>query len=123
MLLCMTSDELKQKLAAVRSQGFRRYPRELREQARRYVQDAHAAGATMMAIGDALGVSDKTVSSWLGSASQKKKRAGKLARIAVVQPQPSIDVLPGHLVLELGSGMRLVGLDVVSAAALLRLLS
>ena len=38
MLLCMTADELKQKLAAVRSQGFRRYPRELREQALRYVQ-------------------------------------------------------------------------------------
>jgi len=123
MLLCMTADELKQRLAAVRSQGFRRYPRELREEAVRYVRQAHAAGATMMAIGDALGVSDKTVASWLGSASQKKKRAGRLARVTVVPPQSSVQALPGHLVLELGSGMRLMGLDVVSAAALLRLLS
>ena len=122
MLLCMTADELKQRFSAVRSQGFRRYPRELREQALRYVQEAHADGATMMAIGDALGVSDKTVAYWLRGAS-KRKQAGKLARIAVVQPQPIIDVLPGSLVLELGSGMRLMGLDVVSAAALLRLLS
>ena len=106
----------------MRSQGLRRYPRELRIEAQRYVQQAHAAGANMLAIGRALGVDDKTVASWLRNAS-KKQPAGKLARIAVVRPQPSIEALPGHLVLELGSGMRLIGLDVVSAAALLRLLS
>lgn len=122
MLLCMTADELKQKLAAVRSQGLRRYPRELRDEAQRYVRQAHAAGESMLAIGRALGVDDKTVASWLRNAS-KKQQAGKLARVTVVRPQPSIEALPGHLVLELGSGMRLIGLDVVSAAALLRLLS
>ena len=106
----------------MRSQGVRRYPRELRDEARRYVLHAHAAGATMLAIARALGVNDKTVAYWLRSAS-KKKQAGKLARIAVVQSRPSVETLPGSLVLELGSGMRLVGLDVVSAAALLRLLS
>ena len=122
MLLCMTADELKQKLAAVRSQGLRRYPRELRDEAQRYVRQAHAAGESMLAIGRALGVDDKTVASWLRNAS-KKQQAGKLARVTVVPPQSSVQALPGHLVLELGSGMRLIGLDVVSAAALLRLLS
>ena len=118
----MTAEDLKQRLAAVRSQGLRRYPRELRQEARRYVQQAHAAGESMMAIGRALGVNDKTVAYWLRSAS-KDQRVGKLARVSVTQAPQQRQDARGPLALELGSGMRLVGLDVASAAALLRLLS
>jgi len=118
----MDANELKQQLAAVRSQGVRRYPRELRQEARRYVQQAHADGANMMAIGRALGVNDKTVAYWLRSAS-KDKRVGKLARVSVMQAPQQRQDARGPLALELCSGMRLVWLDVESAAALLRLLS
>ena len=118
----MTADELKQQLATVRSQGLRRYPRELRDEARRYVQQAHADGVNMMAMGRALGVNDKTVAYWLRSAL-KKRQAGKLARVSVMQAPLERQEARRDLALELGSGMRLVGLDVESAAALLRLLS
>jgi len=121
-VLRMDANELKRRLAVVRSKGLRRYPRELREEARRYAQLAHADGACMMAIGRALEVNDKSVAYWLRSSS-KGKSAGKLARISVVQAPSGTARACMPLALEIGSGMRLVGLDVVSAAALLRLLS
>ena len=118
----MDAHELKQRLAAVRSKGQRRYPRELRDEARRYVRQAHAAGESMMAMGRALGVDDKTIAYWLRHPA-KEPRAGTLARVSVMQVPHERQDARGPLALELGSGMRLVGLDVASAAALLRLLS
>ena len=118
----MTANELKQRLAAVRSKGLRQYPRELREEARRYVRQAHADGANMMAMGRALGVDDKTIAYWLRHPA-KEPRAGTLARVSVMQSPLERQEARRDLALELCSGMRLVGLDVESAAVLLRLLS
>ena len=93
-------------------------------EARAYAERARADGVRNADIADALGVDHGTVSWWLRH-PPKGKPTAKLARIDVVGTPSTVAkrATSATLVLELNAGMRLTGLDVASAAALLRLLS
>ena len=112
----VTVDQFR-KEAMKRKRGVRRgaseYPAALREFAVAFVRKAVDGGGSKAAAARALGVSEVTLAKWLGDGEVESEPA---FREIVVEPEAATQ---RALILVTPSGMRVEGLDVEAAAALL----
>ncbi|MCK9459451.1 MAG: hypothetical protein M0R80_07425 [Proteobacteria bacterium] len=112
----VTVDQFR-KEAMKRKRGVRRgaseYPAALREFAVAFVRKAVDGGGSKAAAARALDVSEVTLAKWLGDGEVELEPA---FREIVVEPETAT---PRSLVLVTPTGMRVEGLDVEAAAALL----
>ena len=108
---------------AARRRGGRRrgaapYSEEQRTFAVAYARTGLSQGRSVTASAAALGISDPTLRAWLAQAAAAPGTA--LRSVVVKSTSSSPGPLPAGLTLISPSGYRLRGLDVMSAAALLR---
>ena len=96
----------------------RRYPAELRDELLRAVAEMREQGASWPEMSRALGVTVETLRRWW---SEPKRNAASPA--ALVPVEISTPLVGSSLVLVTPGGLRVEGLDVTSAALLLRALS
>jgi transposase-like protein len=95
----------------------RGYPLELRRRAADYARERAKAGDGVAAVSAELGVSEQTLRNWL------RKTGPGFLRVMVEEPERCEEKsVAGRLVLVAPSGYRLEGLDLGSAADLLRVL-
>jgi hypothetical protein len=98
-----------------RRRGAAPYSAEERAFAVAYARTGLSQGRSVTASAKALGVSDPSLREWM---AQSAATAGTALRSVVVKPPPGTP--PAGLTLISPSGYRVRGLDVMSAAALLR---
>jgi transposase-like protein len=112
----VTVDQFR-KEAMDRKRGVRRgaseYPAELRKFAVAFAREAIVGGGSMFAAARDLGVSAVTLAKWVSDADVA---TAPVFREVVVEPEAAA---PRALVLVTAGGMRVEGLDVETAAALL----
>jgi len=101
-----------------RRRGAPRYTEELRAFAVAFGRAGLSQGRSVTASAAALGISDPTLREWMGRAAA----APSTALRSVVVKSKSTTPMSAALTLVSPSGYRLRGLDVASAAALLRVL-
>ena len=92
----------------------RQYPTELRSEIVEYVNQELGRGGTLAAASDAVGVAKGTLYRWLETAAP---------RLRPVRIAPALMRAAGRFTLVSPQGYRVEGLDIDSAAALLRSLS
>jgi transposase len=119
----MTAEDFRTE--AVRRRGKRvrgapRYSSEQRAFAVAYAREGLSCGRSINASAAKLGIADPTLRAWLASSAGKTSTTGAMLRAVVVKPT-AIAAASG-LTLVSPSGWRVSGLDVQSAAALLRAL-
>lgn len=105
-----------------RARGALRYPETMREFAVGHARAVRASGGSVHRAAQELGISDVTLSSWLGAAD----RPSKLREVRVASAQPSLaSDAPSapSVVVTAPSGHVVSGLSVQQAAELLRALS
>jgi transposase-like protein len=110
----MEANELRRRLAQARSQGRRRYPKDLREAVVAYALRRKAERVCQAKVASELGVSEQTLCYWRAI---HRERAG-LARVAVVAEQARSE----EVILECGP-LRVRGLGIEGVAELLKRLS
>jgi transposase-like protein len=108
---------LRRRIAARDRGRGKRYPPELREQVTQWVQRQVAAGRTIRATADAIGVDPETARLWIRSTPKTRKRP-VVVPVAVVSPANP----PSTLSVVSPTGFRVDGLAIEAAAALLRAL-
>lgn len=107
---------LREALAGLERRGRGRpYPKPLLEQVVAHALARRKAGATLLQIGDELGISWRTVSRWLIDRRERRDAAG-FRPVQVVAPMRTLTVRAPH-------GVVIEGLDVDDVAELLRKLS
>jgi hypothetical protein len=113
----VTIDQFK-KEAAKRKRGKRRgsasYPDEMRRFAVKHAEAAIAGGGSVSGSAKELGVSEVTLAKWM----QAAEGPGGFREVVVERPE----VTPGSLAVVTPSGLRVEGLDVAGAVALIRAL-
>jgi transposase-like protein len=119
----MTAEDFRAE--AVRRRGKRvrgapRYSSEQRAFAVAYAREGLSCGRSINASAGELGISDPTLRAWLARATDGASTTGAMLRAVVVKPAPV--AASAGLTLVSPSGWRVSGLDVHSAAALLRVL-
>lgn len=97
-----------------------RYPETLRREVLVYVGRGRAAGESLQSIARQLGLRVQLLDLWQRKCARSRFRAVRVRPAAVVLQKPES---ASSLVLVTGSGMRVEGLDVAGAAALVRELS
>jgi transposase-like protein len=118
----MPLDRLVRAVARLRRQKARRWPQSVRRAVVKHAVQGRADRRTWADIADELGMNQETVRRW-ALLSVGAEGATVLAPVEVVQvPAPATVAFPGSLSLLSPSGYRVDGLDVASAAALLRAL-
>ena len=107
-------EELKQSLSTMERRGRGKpYPKGLLEKLLSYTVARRRQGATLVAIGEEVGMSWKTLGRWLGG---RKSRA-RFERVEVIAPAPAV---ARSLVVHGPHGLRVEGLDVAGVAELMR---
>ncbi|MDJ0765544.1 MAG: hypothetical protein QNJ97_21360 [Myxococcota bacterium] len=114
----MTLEEF-QKAALMRKKSNehrpRRYSLEERAFAIEYAEQEFESGATKPRVLESLGVTDKTLSTWMGKGKPKTKRFRRVSVKSEIAPGAGLQITTP-------SGYRIEGLCVESAVSLLRLL-
>jgi len=107
-------DELKRTLSELGPRGAgKRYPKGLLEKLLSYTVARRRQGATLVTIGEEVGMSWKTLARWMGG---RKSRA-RFERVEVIEP---VAVVARPLIVHGPRGLRVEGLDVAGVAELLR---
>jgi transposase len=107
-------EELKRTLSELGPRGAgKRYPKGLLEKLLSYTVARRRQGATLVAIGDEVGMSWKTLARWLGG----RKTRARFERVEVIEP---VAAGARPLVVHGPRGLRIEGLDVGGVAELLR---
>ena len=107
-------EELKRTLSELGPRGAgKRYPKGLLEKLLSYTVARRRQGATLVVIGEEIGMSWRTLARWLGG---RKSRA-RFERVEVIEPV-SAAVRP--LIVHGPRGVRIEGLDVGGVVELLR---
>lgn len=109
----MEMNDLKRQLARARGEQRSRYPAALRQAVIVYAQRRRLQKVSRDAVAAELGMSVATLSYWCAP----KRVRGRLEPVTIVKAEPGRDV-----VVECGP-LRVIGLDVVSVAELLRRLA
>ena len=97
-----------------------RYPAEARAWAVQYAEAQLARKRTLTAVARQLGVNDMTLRSWLYIASRKP--SGELCEVVVTERERALTAPTGALTVTTPQGHVVSGLDLESAAALLKAL-
>ena len=107
-------EELRVELSTLGPRGRgRAYPKGLLEKLLSYTVARRRQGATLVAVGEEVGMSWKTLARWLGG---RKPRA-RFERVEVIRPVAAVE---RPLVVHGPRGLRVEGLDVAGVAELLR---
>jgi transposase len=108
----MDGKTLKEKIGEAR-RADKRVPEALQELVVRYVDQQQAAGVSMKAVGDELGMSHHTLSYW--RARRSRPKATSPAGVKLVEPKRAEQVMVVHA----PSGLRIEGLSMSQLAELI----
>jgi len=113
--MAMSIEKFKRARSSKRGRG--KFPAEARTWATRYAETRIKRGRPVAAVAANLGISDMTLRAWLHAATQAS--TAKLCEVIVAEPEPP-PAPPPAVSLTTAQGHVVTGLDVESAAALLR---
>ena len=111
-------EELKRELSVLGPRGRGRpYPKGLLEKILSYTVARRRQGAKLVEVAAELGLSDQTLSRWLG----EKRAAKRFDRVEVVATAPAVSVPAASPIIVHGArGLRIEGLELAAVAELVR---